>query len=246
MSDKKIANLHYPGIKPDPNEGATALPPEAAAHFNEQMICLGEQVQRELLGRSAFIISTTPLAVRLAKKLMYAGLGRVGLFCDQAVLGAHELLTGTSVLSAMSAWAKSHTPWAEFESYSTESIDRRLDDMVRGFDVVIGAGAAAETKLACTLARAHGKDAFGVSVAGRRGWYAVMPSNLVCEDCIALPDLKDAGLYYPLLEELASKTANLVVSTALGAKSSAAILAEAGVGKTVFSSKPNCSKCSKA
>lgn len=113
-SDKKFANLHYPGMKVDPNE----RPEKKDAR------------QDALAAASVLLLTPTPFAAELAKKLLKAGIGRVGIF------GQHE----STNLKDLSAWAKIETPDVQFEAFSTESIDRSLHDIVRGFDVIVPTG----------------------------------------------------------------------------------------------------------
>ena len=42
MSEKKFANLHYPGMRADPNEGQFSMDPQAEKYFQEQVQCLGK------------------------------------------------------------------------------------------------------------------------------------------------------------------------------------------------------------
>ena len=244
MSDKKFANLHYPGMAVDPNEVSGALPPEVAARFNEQMLAIGEQGQRALLASAAFIISASPLGVRVAKKLMNVGLGRLGMFGEQTITGAHELpRTSESTLKALSKWAGEEAPWTKFETFSNESIDRRIDDMVRGFSFVIGAGGVEETKRAVSVSRTHAKTAIGSAIAGRSGWYVVVPPSTVCEACLELTIEQGSGFYYPLLDELATKIVNAVVGRVLGASNDSAIFTQLGGSAHKLSGKPGCPKC---
>lgn len=129
-SDKKFANLHYPGMKVDPNERA-----EKKDAFKE---ALSES--------SVLILTPTPFAVELAKKLLKAGMGRVGIFGQHSSTNVRDL----------SAWAKIETPDVQFESFSTESIDRSLEDIVRGFDVVVPASDD-DAKRAAQVASTCGK-----------------------------------------------------------------------------------------
>lgn len=244
MSDKKFANLHYPGMSVDPNEGAGTLPPEVAARFSEQILCIGEQGQRALLASAAFIISASPLGVRVAKKLMNMGWGRVGVFGEQVITGAHELpRTSESTLKALAKWAGDEAPWTKFETFSNESIDRSIDDMVRGFNFVIAAGGVAETKRAVEAARNHGKTALGAAIAGRSGWHVIVPPATVCEACLDLPEEAAEGVYYPLLDELASKIVSMMVGKVLGATNDAAIFSRLGATASKLSGKPGCQKC---
>lgn len=232
MSDKdekKFANLHYPGMQSDPNEskgGKISLSDDVAWRFAEQMECIGEDSIRALLKSSAFIVSTSPVGTRVAKKLISYGFGRVGAFGDRLMSGACDLprpasTSGqpspkTGILPHLSKWSKTEMPWVEFEPFREASIDRQLDDMVRGFDVLISCADPWAVGQTLSLSRMHGLPAIVGQVSGKRGWCAFIPAGAACERCIEAPaNGPMAGLYYPLLDGVATWMATAALEAML-------------------------------
>jgi hypothetical protein len=224
MSDKdekKFANLHYPGMAADPNEGRMALDPATKWRYDEQSACLGEDAQKLLLRCSAFVVGASPLGVRVAKKLLTMGFGRVGVFGEQPLTGASDLPQPVAedkqgTLPNLSKWAKEQTPWAQFEPFREERIDRKLSDMARGFDFLIAGGDLKTVGETVALAREQGLPSIAAVVAGRMGWCASLPIKTTCENCMEVPSNQGgAGFYYPLLDLMATWIATVAIEAAL-------------------------------
>lgn len=225
MSDKdekKFANLHYPGMKVDPNEalefnaslasgetggvGRRVIDPELRWRFAEQIVCIGESNQYALSKSSAFVLAANSLGVRVAKKLLSLGFGRVGMFGEYALTGSADLRKpeGEEVkgaLANLSKWAKIETPWANFEPFRDSSIDRQIDDMARGFHFLISCADLKTVGLTISLARSNNLPAIVAGVSGKKGWCAYLPPGKICENCLEHPlDKEQPGLYFPLLD----------------------------------------------
>jgi hypothetical protein len=219
MSEKKFANLHYPGMRVDPNEGNQKFTAEVMWRFGEQIACIGEDAQRQLLSRSVFILSSNPVAFTLAQKLAALGIGRIGIFGEQPLSGAHGLPKqkeeNAGALNSLRRYISEHAPWCEFETYSEESIDRQVSDMARGFQLVVSTGNAAEVKSALKAANDAGLPLAIGHVLGKKGWLAKLDAGALCEECLELPDFNESvGLYYPLVEAIALRLALIVIEDA--------------------------------
>lgn len=257
---KGIANLHYPGIKADPNEGHATIDPIAKWRFKEQITCLGEPAQEKLAESSAFIIGASPLGVAAARKLLRAGIGRVGVYGDEAPLGAHGLSVptedGATALSLLAAWAARETPWAQLERFRASGIDRSPDDMARGFQLVIAAGGPEQAGQAVRLARPLGHAALAAQVSGRQAWCAAVPAETagtVCDECLRVPALDapaSAGLYYPLIDYVSGWISTVAVELALGTPPAAAFVESIDATRVPWARETapvqRCGKCAQA
>lgn len=252
---KKFANLHYPGMHADPNEGKIVVHPDASWRFDEQIACIGEDAQKILMRRSAFLMPASPLCVRVAKKLCGMGLGRIGMLGERELTGAHDLARPVAeekqgTLANFAKWAAAESPWVAFESFRETSIDRQASDMARGFDCVIGGGIDGQSvREAVALARGEGLPAIVALVSGRQGWCASIPAGSVCEDCLEAPALVAAGApaFYPAIELAATWISTLSVDMALGHELRGAFAVSfdtSWVRETCeLFSKPGCKKC---
>ncbi len=266
--EKTFANLHYPGMRADPNEGREAMNVNARWRFSSQIDCIGEDAQKKLLSSSVFVAQASPLGVTIAQKLMHSGFGRVGVFADQVLTGASVLALEDSknnaTLPALSAWAKRQAPWVEFETFREASVDRSLSDMARGFGLIISAGGAQMAGQAIVVARETGMPALATYVTARQGWCASIGANTICEDCLVVPDLEapslnsaaplqNAGYYYPLLDFAATWVVALAVDSVLGMPPKSAFVESIDAARSPWlretrevAAKPGCSKCSPA
>lgn len=221
MSDKKFANLHYPGMKANPEEGVHSMPPELRERFEAQIRCIGESAQLAVGAASALVIGPTPLGTRVAKKLLLAGMGRVGMFGQAPLTGAHEFSAAAETpLKAMSAWAKAEAPWGQFESFSSESIDRNLGDIARGFDFLIATGEGDEIRRVIALANEHDKTAVVAGAAGYESWH-LCGKGLDAANIMEFDGELDqaGGLYLPMLDSLAATLSALIVDSVVKAPS---------------------------
>lgn len=220
MSDKKFANLHYPGIKANPNEGKNAINSLAQWRFESQIVCVGEEAQRKLLESSILLISANPLSTRITKKLVEFGCGRVGMLGSEILAGSHGLLPASEnpeeskVSLSLSKWFKENAPWADFESFSNISLDRQYDDIAKGFDVVISAnGSVPELEPSELNAKQVMQYICAASECG--GWWI---SSSFCLNCIkaAVPRVdSQSSFFFPILDLLASEVAGHCVGTIL-------------------------------
>jgi hypothetical protein len=208
-----FANMHFPGMKADPDEGRVRISDDAGWRLKEQIECIGEGAQRTLLGASAFLLPGNALATRLAKKLMSAGVGRIGVFGAKDLTGAHALgppADGRGALPSLSVWAKQRAAWATLETFSSRSVDRQLEDMVRGFDLIVSCDGAASAAETIELATEQKRAAAICEVAGKTGWFAGIPSGKLCADCFAAATEESwwpasaAGFYEPTLDLVAA------------------------------------------
>ncbi|MBI3555118.1 MAG: hypothetical protein HY074_02495 [Deltaproteobacteria bacterium] len=259
--EKTFANLHYPGMRADPNEGRETMHANARWRFAPQIACIGEEAQKKLLMSSVFVATASPLGVAIAKKFIQGGFGRVGVFGDEVLSGACALEfpednRSTATLPALAAWARKHAPWVEFETFREASVDRSLSDMARGFALVVSAGCAQIAGQAVSVARETGMPAMAAYVTGRQGWCASIGANTVCEDCLAVPDLgepESPGLYYPLLDFAATWISALAIDSVLGHTSRSAFVESIDATRSPWlrdtreaAPRPGCLKCSPA
>lgn len=257
QTKKNFANLHYPGMKSDPNEGTVAFDPNQSWRFDEQIKCIGEEAQRKLATASCFVTDTSPLGVRVAKKLLSFGIGRVGIFGEQPARGAAELakpapedVQGT--LPVLTKQVRAEFTWAQFETFREASIDRQMRDMVRGFDFLIACGDGTGAGQALELARELGLSTIIGAVAGKTGWCASVPAGSTCEDCIEHPVFEQqTGLYFPLLDVAATWIATVAVESFTIPQSRGAFIESFDATHAPWmretrelGSKPGCKKCS--
>jgi hypothetical protein len=256
-SEKKFANIHYPGMRANPDEGKRTLGAPVHWRFDPQIDCIGEPAHRALFEGSAFIMAASPLGVSLVRQLFNMGLGRVGMFGERPVSGAHAVVgeqTEIGVLAALSKWAKERAPWAEFERYGSASIDRSLDDMARGFNMIISVEGISGAQETVVLANTLGLDAIVANVIGRKAWVGLIPAKTICEDCLELPQFdEEKGMFFPLIEAVATRLALMAVELRMNrdaAIQSAKILELRDASQTPWkveaidmASKPGCEKC---
>ena len=262
---KTFANMHYPGMRSNPNEGREAMHADARWRFTPQIDCIGEDAQKRILQASVFVGAASPLGVAIAQKLMLVGFGRVGVYGEQALTGASHLALGDSpkamTLPALGAWAKKQAPWVEFETFREVSVDRSLSDIARGFGLLVSAGGAQTTGQVLAVARETGLAVLAAHVSGKQSWCASVGGNSICEDCLAVPVLGtegqtaevSAGIYYPLLDFAATWVAALAMDYVMGQPIQGAFVESVDAARSPWlremretPSKPNCPKCSPA
>jgi len=260
MSEKKFANLQYPGIKADPNEGKKGLPAPVAWRFSAQVECLGEEAQVKLLASSVLVCGASPLGARLTRKLLAAGVGRVGLLGERELTGAYDRPlpqevghSKPGVLAELSAWTNRETPWAKFEPFSEVRIDRQLDDIAKGFSLLVAADTEGLSD-AMNAARMLNAPVLAGGSSGKSAWAVAIPSGALCLDCLRhqLPryPADGAGFYYPLLDWAAVRLSAMVFDQILplGVSTAFMELCDASANpwkmeQRPLSPKPGCSTC---
>lgn len=252
----KFANVHYPGMQIDPREGQNALDPGANWRFAEQIACIGEASQRRLLEASVFVIDGNALGVSIARKLFQFGIGRVGIFGEKPVSGAIGIvqpeLVEMGTLRALSKLVRSEQPWAQFEPFRDASIERTVEDMAHGFEIVVAAGGMRQAAEALVSARSVSQSFVAAHVAGREAWCVYIPAGVaICEDCLEVPVSSQSGLYFPLVDVAANWAATLVLDAALGQAPGAAFVESFDAQRSPWlrevracSARPGCTKCS--
>lgn len=237
MSQKKFANLHYPGMKADPRETRSQRIAEPALwRMQPQALCIGEEAQAKLLSSSALILGATPLGVAIAKKLLRDGFGKVGIFRENTIDGSHGLMPkpspeGGLALKVLSQWARAEAPWALFEAFGDTTADRQLQDLLPGFQFLIDTGESVVFNDALSLYRSHevtqGKAAVSARVHGRVGWLfavAIINDATTAPSTPAVPTPMKAavdensgspGIYYPLIDFVANRAQSWLFDFAL-------------------------------
>ncbi|MGE4232562.1 MAG: hypothetical protein AB7F43_04460 [Bacteriovoracia bacterium] len=141
MSDKKFANLHYPGIKANPNENDGKLPELVSKRFEVEISKYGEQRQKALYETSVLMGGITPLTIKLIHSLAAKGVGRIGLIgtmpFDEDICPKIADSKPTSVSEALLGWFRQKEPWFSFESFAEISLMRSFEDISRGFNHLI-------------------------------------------------------------------------------------------------------------
>ncbi|MEW6057581.1 MAG: hypothetical protein AB1540_13295 [Bdellovibrionota bacterium] len=223
MSDKKFANMHYPGMKADPNEGKAPLSQSTLWRFESQIECVGEEAQHKLLATSALVLGATPLGLRIAKKLLEFGIGRVGVFGEKPLTGAHGLTsnkpqTEVGALEIFSKWAKESVTWAEYESFGMTSLDRQIDDIVRGFLFIIDVNGIESAARSVDLLERYPVSVLAAQVAGDKAWCFALPHKAKVRQDFLKQDLEARqaeGLFLPLVDHVALRVSLHVIEVAL-------------------------------
>lgn len=134
MSEKKFANTHYPGIKADPNEGSQQIDPRAKEKLKKLFDALGEQ-EVSKRQKMSVLLNNYPNpeslqdVISAVRNLVELGIGRIGL------LGETNS-DGISLLQTIKAWISQESPWVVFEPFAELALDRQMDDITRGFDLL--------------------------------------------------------------------------------------------------------------
>lgn len=132
MEKKKgFANTHYPGIKADPNEGMVGIPKEALEFLKGQLEQHGAVKVKKLWETPVLLLGVSSHATAVAEKLLSAGVHRIGVM---SMDGSEKSRTS---IRELGGGLKSKYSWLEFESFGGLSIDRDVEDILRGFQNVI-------------------------------------------------------------------------------------------------------------
>jgi hypothetical protein len=193
------------------------------------------------------------LGAAITRKLLTIGFGRVGLLGDEPLTGAHGMGLaqgdGPTAAQALARWSEIETPWAKVERFRGTAIDRALDDMTRGFQVIVGASGATAAGQAVLSARGQASPAIAAHIAGKSAWCAVVPAGAACENCLRVPELAaEGGLYYPLLDFVAGWVVSIATEAAFGVVPAAAFVESVDATRVPWARETQtvekCAKCS--
>lgn len=206
-------------MKADPNEGNTALPPEVEWRFKDQIEILGAAHQKKIHAATALLLDASPLALKTAKKLASLGFGAVGILGDQGATSSHEIIRKEelekSSIQGLREWAKREAPITHIETYKELSIERRFEDVEKGFSCFVFCSVQAiEAYSEATLH--NKKDTFFALASGSKAFLGMVPKEALNPSIFgsiqrrAQPLTKSAGANLALLDWTAARLAILL------------------------------------
>jgi hypothetical protein len=141
MSDKKFANLHYPGMKADPREGASILPLAYEQRMHAQIAALGIEAQQKIFSYPTLLMGSNALNFAIAQNLLALGFGRIAILGDQASATGHfmtdEPSLQTPALAHQRTKNKVQNVSTYFETYAELSLERKFEDIEKAFQTYV-------------------------------------------------------------------------------------------------------------